>query len=1059
MFKKHKLKLSLKSLKSSDSSSSSKKNEKAGAAVSTSKSSARESSNSLSSKMKIPTNNISLPLTGNSNTINSKMLDINEVCRYGLNGKITAMGYDQNQSLLALATDTSEIHVYGKQQVEVVFTFENDGGYIKDIRFIKGIYLVCLDSKDTVIVLSLYSQKLLASFFVPGKVSSMDTDPTLDWVLLGLQSGNVLIYDVDRDCISQVRVINLQKDQFFPKEKSSEVVSLQWNPRNYGQILISYDKTTVIYSLLEEKVKQHFIYQLPAYAPGGDGQMLSTPRYPKIKQSLFHPNGLHVLTVHEDNSLCFWDANSGKLLLARSLYDVDVNVPAPNTADIGGVGLAHSPIKQVSWICKKNPEYTSLLIAGGDVNGSSSSNGSGCHSLTMLDLGGTPLYSMTTYDKMKDYYSNPKDQRIFPIPNSSSIVNFICLSRASPFFAGNHDPGVILVLLEDGEIESMLYPTGSIIYKASILPQSISWVRPFATIMTGCCVPNKAWLGMMSSIYNKDSILKGGDPAKKDLRVHELRSALATGHVNGSVRIWDASYGELDESSVFDVNISQVLNRADVNVTNISFAPETCELAIGCKGGDVVLYKFDENKFYDPSGANQMNIAFKRFTINKSNPAVLVDVRDRAPSTLKEGFVPISVIHASAGEITTVKNSEIGFVCVGYENGIILVVDRRGPAVILNENIKKFSMTATTITSVQFTIMQYGDENYSSILMLCGTDSGEILAFKILPDSNGRFSVKYHSSAKCVSRGAIHDITCYSKNGIKCLNSSFELMKQLPTGVLYPGVCYVSGGNEIATFIPGMHKPLNRKSLRAPIISSNIATLPFVNSKGQNDKCNVCIVLTFDHVLTVFSTPELKEIKRLSLKILTQSKYVGDSFVLSNGDIILRVSQTEARLISILAKIRLGSKKNNDERDKLYNALIPIPYRPQYNSLQWARGDINVRREDLDLLLGGDSRPKSKYEESIIANGSYETKAKFDSKNKKGPNYEQFSYEPPVRRNGAVTGVGYSDRIARMMENGYDTMESTIDQYATVAGDSLNQAFEDTGNSLLKGAFKSKFGI
>lgn len=96
----------------------------------------------------------------------------------------------------------------------------------------------------------------------------METDPTLDWVVIGLESGGIMIYDVDRDQMSDIRIENLQKGKFFPREKLSRVVSIQWNPRDIGTLLISYELVTVIYSFLEDDVKQSFIYELEEYAPG-----------------------------------------------------------------------------------------------------------------------------------------------------------------------------------------------------------------------------------------------------------------------------------------------------------------------------------------------------------------------------------------------------------------------------------------------------------------------------------------------------------------------------------------------------------------------------------------------------------------------------------------------------------------------------------------------------------------------------------------------------------------------------------------------------------------------
>ena len=301
-----------------------------------------------------------------------------------MNGSVTTFAFDPIQSLLALATSTGEIHIYGKQQVEVVFTLDSKAT-IKSIRFVKGVYLVAADSKDVVLIFSLHTKKLLTAFYAPGKITCIDTDPSLDWMLIGLQSGAVIIYDIDRDNLSPIKIENLQKKRFFPQAVLSPVVSIQWNPRDIGSVLISYERVTVVYSLVDNQIKQHFIYELPPFAPGGDPSVrLDTKRNPKVVQSLYHPNSLHILTVHEDNSLVFWDANNGQLIQARTLFDTDVNVPKKFNDPSP---VRNSQIFKVLWICQANPEYTSLLIAGG-----SSDPENGCHNLTTVSYTHLDVY-------------------------------------------------------------------------------------------------------------------------------------------------------------------------------------------------------------------------------------------------------------------------------------------------------------------------------------------------------------------------------------------------------------------------------------------------------------------------------------------------------------------------------------------------------------------------------------------------------------------------------------------------------------------------------------------
>ncbi|SCU83591.1 LAFA_0D04522g1_1 [Lachancea sp. 'fantastica'] len=987
-----------------------------------------------------------------------KMFEISEVSRYGLNGTVKAFAFDPVQSLLALATDCGEIHVYGKQQVEVVFTLESKT-FVKELRFVKGIFLIAVDSKDSVLVLSLHSKKVLTAFFAPGKISCIETDPSLEWMLIGLQSGTTVIYDIDKDCISPVRLENLQKT-ILPQEHSSGVVSIQWNPRDYGTVLISYKLVTVLYSVVENKIKQQFIYTVPAFAPGGDQSgNLEAPRTPEVTQSMFHPNSLHILTVHRDSSLVFWDANSGELLQARSLFETDVNVarslPDPAQPPV-------SRILQVSWICASNPEYTSLLIAGGTIG-----EGEECHSLTMIDLGVTPKYSITSYEKMGAYYASPAQQKVFPVPNEASVVKFLPLARASCYFSGNHDPAIILVLLDDGEMETILYPSGNLSYKASLFPQSISWIRPIATKCAATSVPKKLWLGMMSSTYNKDFILKGGAPVRKPLRVHDTRSALATGHKNGSVRIWDASHGELDDSSVFDVSVSHALNKSyGVGINGVSFASETAELSVSTEGGDVVLFKFQANQFFGAEeNTNETEIKLKRFSLNEVKD-LIVDISDRAPRKLREGFMPNCAIHANAGKVLALKNSNVGFVAIAYENGLLMAVDRRGPAVIYSENVKKITRDrSAVITCIDFSVAEYGDDNYSSILMICGTDVGEALIFKVLPESNGRFMVELIDALKTVDQGPVTAIESISKaSGASC-SATIASMQGLSKGIPIPAFTMMVGYNDIRLFTAGKSKDTH-KIFKFPVATAGLCVfrVPQTVKKEVSFAASIVCLLSNGEI-KVLTVPELRELHSTRLPMPAQSKYIKEASILRNGDIVVRVGKCEASLLTVLKETADNLEKFNAEArmsatDTLYNPALRIPCRPQVNSLQWARGSIYVKRGDLDKLFGTDHKPY-KYDESNIANGtiSLDPQENVANTHQMNPSDTLHAYVAPVRHAARSEAVGTMRYLSRAMENGMDSLEGRFNDYATATGETLSEALEQTGSGIVKGAFRSKMGF
>ncbi|XDT05774.1 Lethal giant larvae(Lgl) like, C-terminal [Nakaseomyces glabratus] len=935
-----------------------------------------------------------------SNPLN-RLFTTEVVARYGFNGKVVKVAYDQTQSLMALATDMGEIHVCGRQQVEVVFSPPEritEKISIKEMAFVKGIYLVIIDSKDTLVVISLHNKKILASTYLPVKVSCMETDPTLDWVVIGLESGGIMIYDVDRDQMSDIRIENLQKGKFFPREKLSRVVSIQWNPRDIGTLLISYELVTVIYSFLEDDVKQSFIYELEEYAPGGNLSMDYTKRRrPKVIQSLYHPNSLHILTVHEDNSMVFWDANTGKLIQARTLLDVDVNVPQP---DLTKARLEQPErIKTVKWICQNNPEYTSLLITQIPLDKQPQHQ-----SLTIIDLGGTPLYTITSYDKMSNYYSNMTSQKLVPLPNKTPIVDVVPIARKSPFYAGCHDPAVVLLVLDDGCLETILYPSGSFTYKASLFPQSLSWARPETTAMVATSVPQKLWL------------------------VHEYRSALATGHANGSVRLWDASFGELDDNSVFEVNLARVLNMgSNLSISDISFATDTLELSVATETGVVALFKFEVNQFYDPEHKNKdrdMEMRFRRFSIGSSKE-MLIDVRDRSPETVRQGFMPSTVVNAQHGPTSALTNSNIGFVAIAYEDGTFVVVDRRGPAIIYMQNVRGLpGIKGRKFTAIEFAIMEYGDDGYSSILILCGTDVGELVTLKILPDSGGRFVVEFVEIKQTNDKSPILKIDTFEKKTTESCFATISKMQDLGKGVVINGMVVVTSETDIRFVDPGKSKE-GHKSFKHKIATSGISHITFINAVGQKQSLCVLIVLESNGTVKIFTTPDMKELKSMQLPFPIQAQYIRESSVLRNGDIMTRTGKFQSYLFSTFDQRAIGLNKaytqeQVEKQDTLYNPGLKIPWRPQVNSLQLARGTSYCTREQL-------KKTQSKYEESEL-------------------------YKSPGSA-GRNSGYEYFRSMSRAVENQWDAVEDGINEYATAIGQAMNDTVEETSKDMVRGAF------
>lgn len=115
-----------------------------------------------------------------------------QVGRYGINSRISAVAYDPVQSLMAVGTSetkfgSGQIYVFGRQRVSVVFLLPRQAS-CRALQF-SADKLICFDSKDQIIVYSLESKTSEATFSAPGHMTAVTSDPCLDFAFLGLQNG------------------------------------------------------------------------------------------------------------------------------------------------------------------------------------------------------------------------------------------------------------------------------------------------------------------------------------------------------------------------------------------------------------------------------------------------------------------------------------------------------------------------------------------------------------------------------------------------------------------------------------------------------------------------------------------------------------------------------------------------------------------------------------------------------------------------------------------------------------------------------------------------------
>lgn len=489
--------------------------------------------------------------------------------------------------------------------------------------------------------------------------------------------GDIIAYDLDRESLTPYRIPNLWAAR-NSRPRLCPVIELVFSPRDIGKILVGYPEGAVVFSFKQNLAQHYFEYEVPPGALGGNSDVPSPElRKPRLTRALWHPNGVFVLTVHDDNSLVFWDSKDGRKLLARTIQATDVDQPGTSKPVSSDTTLgSNDSITRVAWCVKENGDDSGLLIAGGRL-ASEANKG-----LTFLDLGPSPNYQTSTWPVISKFFEIPRQVTNLPTPPGAEVVDFCTVARSSPYYGGAHDPIAVIALLSSGELITLSFPSGHPITPTNMIHPYLSFVHPFVTKFSYTPIDRGAWLGLRERRSQGPKFVLGGAEAKKPLKRFEHRSILTTAHADGIVRLWDPGHDdEVENSDVIQVDLARAVGRVrGIEVTEISVAGSTGELSIGLRSGEVVAFRWGDNSrlgFEEPSGANQ-------------GAGRLTSITHRTDPGLKRGMLPLSLLEMQQGPVTALRHSEVGFVAAGFEGGSIAVIDLRGPAIIYTGHVTDF---------------------------------------------------------------------------------------------------------------------------------------------------------------------------------------------------------------------------------------------------------------------------------------------------------------------------------------------------------------------------------
>lgn len=799
--------------------------------------------------------------------------------------------------MIAVGTSESkfgngQIYIFGQNRVEVVFPLPRQAS-VKILQFCAE-KLLCVDSKNDLSVFSLETKKLINAHSPPAKITALHTDPTLDYALLGTQHGEVIAYDLDRESVTPLKIPNLWRAQ-FPRSQLTSVVTLALHPRDIGSLLIGYNSGAVIYSFKLNKALNFFNYVLPKGAPGGDSDpgMIFREREPPLTQAVWHPTGTFILTGHEDSSIVIWDAKDGRIVHARTLQDTNINKPGPGSFSPGAVEgsfAMKSPIFKIAWCANQDPDDTAILVAGGQPSNISPK------SLTLFELGRTPIYNTASWQVLSDHFENPKRQRILPCPPGSEVVDLFLIPRSSPHFAGCHDPIAIIALLASGELVSLSFPSGMPICPTNQLHISMTLVHPYINYVNLSPVERTKWLGMTEKRSHGPNFLHGGAGAVNPLKRFEDRNVVQTAHADGTVRLWDAGHAdEIENDSLLQVDVARAVGRQEnAEITKTSFAGAASELSVGLKSGEVVVFRWNTNKH--PG---------QEFPPGENTPGQLTNITHRAEAALKEGMLPFTLLSEGNGPVTALKHSDVGFVAAGFEGGSLTIIDLRGPAIIYSGSIGEFgksdkrasfrrsSSSATPKaewpTCIEFSVMTLEGDEFSSIAVHVGTNLGHLATFKLLPEAGGRYTAKFAGVCSLDDK-VIRICPMYADTG-RPAYASQSAVTNLRTGLKINGVLLAVTTSEVRLFKPaankGAHKSFDQFLCDAAAVVR------------YEDVGHAMLGLFGDGCARAYSLPALKEIGSVKVSDVIDVRRFAEAVITSTGDILGWKGPAEVALINV----------------------------------------------------------------------------------------------------------------------------------------------------------------
>ncbi|XP_074648928.1 LLGL scribble cell polarity complex component 2-like [Tubulanus polymorphus] len=422
------------------------------------------------------------------------LLQFQKCTDHGFPHKPSALAYDPSLNLLAIATKTGVIKIFGKPGVEFDNVLES-GETVGQLIFLpeQGRLLsVCRDNTvhlweingsdlDHVRTFTMEEGRLMEL-----TVACLTADGKT--LLLGTESGNIHQLDLENftlkadAVIYQDVVMQNVPDEF--KLNPGSVEAIEINPCTPDKVLIGYNKgLCVLWDMTHSRVQ---------------GQFASSQQ---LESFSWNRDGTQFITSHNDGSYINWPTT----------IEREPVKPSERTA----IPYGPFPCKPITKILTKpsTSKEPFIIFSGGMPRASYDDR----HTVTVMEDTQHVVFEVT-----------------------SPVIDFVTMDNEE-----NGSPHTLIILAEEEivfiDLVTKDWPTFRLPYLASMHSSAITCAQHISH------VPEDLWnkikeigLGQDSGHSTLDWPLTGGINAVED-RDKDARDLLLTGHEDGTIQFWDAS--------------------------------------------------------------------------------------------------------------------------------------------------------------------------------------------------------------------------------------------------------------------------------------------------------------------------------------------------------------------------------------------------------------------------------------------------------------------------------------------------------------------------------------